>query len=155
MPGKIHNIETIQEKVDEQNLIIFSVKAVPSAKAPAGYALFNFSIPLLIHSTVLPPNSAGTLETYIPMTAKLYINFLKVSESSAGLRGRYTSDCLLGDSYVPISSMKSQNPSVEPMREKRIVLKTTDTQLNRIVLGGSLFIGISLLISSVLKKGPN
>lgn len=152
MSGKIHNIETIQDKVREQNVVFFHTSVSPSASSPAGYKKFDFSVPLLIHTTVLPPNDSGIADTYLPMAAKVYVNFIKDSELARAVRGRYVSDCLLGEEYTPVSSLKSEKPNVHPTREQRLVLNVRDTQTNQTLLFATVAVGLGFILAAVVKR---
>lgn len=95
--GKVHNIETIKNKA-EQNLAVLMVDLDSSQVQTTGpnnnMTVITFEIPILVHSTVLPPQKdTDSVETAIPKNAKVYINFIKPSVGNS-LRGRYATDCL-------------------------------------------------------------
>lgn len=136
----------------EQNVVFFHTSVSPSGSSPAGYKQFNFAVPLLIHTTVLPPNDSGIAETYIPMAAKVYVNFIKESELTRAVRGRYASDCLVGEEHTPISSVKSEKPNIQPIREQRLVLNVRDTQTNQIMLFATVTIGLGFILAAVVKR---
>lgn len=127
----------------------------PTSDAPGGWQSFSFSVPLLIHTTVLPPNLWGFAETYIPMNTKVYANFVKKSEVTAAVVGRFTTDHLLEGEYTPITSAKSENPSVRPQKEQRLVLNTHDFQTNQLLLSGVLVLGVGMILMGLFKRGTS
>lgn len=136
----------------EQNVVFFHTSVSPSGSSPAGFKKFDFSVPLLIHTTVLPPNESGVADTYIPMAAKVYVNFIKDSELVGAVRGRYSSDCLLGEEYTPVSSLKSEKPDLQPIRERRLVLNVRDTQTNQMLLFATVATGLGFILAAVVKR---
>lgn len=96
--GKIHNIETIKGK-NEQNMAVFMIdldesQATTTTIDGVQTTIFHFDLPILVHATVLSPQKdADSIDVSIPKNAKLYVNFLKPQVSSS-LRGRYNTDCL-------------------------------------------------------------
>ena len=111
MSGKVHNIETIQDKL-EQNLFAVMIDVVKQSIADSPHnssiSIIKFDIPILIHSTVLPPQKeADFIETGIPKNSKVYVNFLK-SNASELLKGRFVTDCLfesLGLGFVSVGAI--------------------------------------------------
>ena len=109
--GKVHNIETIQGK-DEQNLfsVIINVPkdSIVKSSTNASNSIIRFDIPVLIHTTVLPPQKdADIFETGIPKNSKVYVNFLK-SNASDLLKGRFVTDCLfesIDNGFVSVGSI--------------------------------------------------
>lgn len=109
LEGKIHNIETIHRKM-EQN--VFGVKQRLSTGAFTevdGNIVIKFAIPIIIHATVLrsQPDS-NHVEIGIPKTGKVYINFLK-DDVGRNLRGRYSSDCLFTEGTFVAAGMMDDN----------------------------------------------
>lgn len=106
LPGKVHNIETIQG-ISEQNLIVIKAAVKSKDFTPSLDAInatvVKFDLPILIHSTVLPPQKElDFVEVGIPKNSKVYINFLKANVANH-LRGRFSTDCLF-DNFVAVGS---------------------------------------------------
>ncbi len=107
----MHNIETIQNKL-EQNLfsVVIDVdkSAITYAPNNSSLAIIKFDVPILIHTTVLPPQKdADFIETGIPKNSKVYVNFLKTNASEL-LKGRFVTDCLfesVGNGFVSVGSI--------------------------------------------------
>jgi len=138
--------------VREQNVVFFHTSVSASASSAPGFKKFDFSVPLLIHTTVLPPNPSGLVETYIPSNTKVYINFLTPSATSNTLPHRFASDCLLSPEFTAITSTKSLKPQTPAIREQRLVLNTNDTQTNQMLLMITIMIGMSLILAAVVKR---
>lgn len=108
LDGKVHNIETIHGK-QEQNLVVLiadiPTKDLKLVNLPdKSVYVISFEVPVLIHATVLPPQKeADTLEVGIPKNAKLYVNFIKPHVGQL-LKGRFSTDCLFdGENFVPVA----------------------------------------------------
>lgn len=105
----MHNIETIQDKL-EQNLfsVVIDVDKQSIVALNSTTMSVKFDIPILIHTTVLPPQKdADFLETGIPKNSKVYVNFLKRNASEL-LRGRFVTDCLfdsVDQGFVAVGSI--------------------------------------------------
>lgn len=95
--GKIHNIETIKDK-EEQNMFVLVKTLTPgdieAAQRIGNTTVIRFQIPILVHATVLRPQlDQDYVEVGIPKNAKVYINFLKPHLGQM-LKGRFSTDCL-------------------------------------------------------------
>lgn len=109
--GKVHNIETIQDKL-EQNLFAVMVDVtkenIIDSPHNSSISIIKFDIPVLIHSTVLPPQKdVDFIETGIPKNSKVYVNFLKPNASEL-LKGRFVTDSLfesLGNGFVSVGAV--------------------------------------------------
>lgn len=90
MRGKVHNIETVLSR-QEQNLFGVTVSVFDEDTATLqNSTVIRFEVPVLIHSTVLPPSLENSVDTYIPKNAKIYVNFLAEAEPEL-----YATDCLM------------------------------------------------------------
>lgn len=153
--GKVHNIETIQNK-REQNIygVVYHLNHAdikPSADNP-NLMVVRFTIPVLIHSTVLPPQkNADYVDTGIPQNAKVYINFLKANASQL-LTGRFSSDCLFegsSENFVAIGSM-DDNVS-NRILEQRITLNFAYYNVTTFLTAAFSVIGLLVYFKIIIR----
>lgn len=107
LKGKAHNLETIRNR-HEQNMIGL-VYTVPEKFIDREAGLIKFEIPVIIHTTVLPPKEfEDQQEVGVPKSAKIYANFLN-SQKISDFQGRYVFDCLFSSSenpFIPVGSLE-------------------------------------------------